>query len=97
MSGPKAPTGQFTLLYFAASMSYTQKEHEFFVAPLPVTKLFDQLEERYVGIQEKVLSSSAVTVNLDYVDVEEEAAKGTDGLVIREGDEVAIIPPVSSG
>lgn len=97
MSSPKAPAGHFTLLYFAASSSYTRKEHDFLPAPLPVDRLFDKLEEMYPGIKEKVLSSSAVTVNLDYVDLEEEAGNGAKGMTISEGDEVAIIPPVSSG
>lgn len=97
MSIPKAPAGHFTLLYFAAATSHTQKELDFLPAPLPLSKLHDEVDKRYPGIKQKVLSTSAVTVNLDYVDVEEETAKGEQGLVIKEGDEVAIIPPVSSG
>jgi molybdopterin converting factor small subunit len=31
------------------------------------------------------------------VDMEEEVGKGQQGLVVQPGDEVAIIPPVSSG
>lgn len=97
MSSPRAPAGHFTLLYFASATSYTRKELDFIAASLPVTDLFVKLEHMYPGIKDKVLSSSAVTVNLDYVDLEEEAGKGAQGLVIQEGDEVAIIPPVSSG
>ncbi len=97
MSSPKAPAGHFTLLYFAASTSYTQKEHDFLPAPLLLSLLNDKLEEKYPGINEKILASSALTVNLDYVDVEEEKAKGEQCLTIQAGDEVAIIPPVSSG
>ncbi|EME46590.1 hypothetical protein DOTSEDRAFT_169282 [Dothistroma septosporum NZE10] len=97
MSGPKAPAEHFTMLYFAASTSYTQRDHDFLPAPLLVTELFDKLDDRYPGIKEKVLLSSAVTVNLDYVDLEEEATKGSRGLRIEPGDEVAVIPPVSSG
>ena len=44
-----------------------------------------------------VLDSCAVTVNLEYVDVEVEGGEEEAGVVINEGDEVAIIPPVSSG
>ncbi|KAI7365065.1 hypothetical protein KC354_g5191 [Hortaea werneckii] len=97
MSAPKAPQGQFTLLYFASATSYTRKQHDFLPAPLPILKLHDKLEKLYPGIVEKVLRSCAITVNLDYVDLEEEASKGEKGLVIQPGDEVAIIPPVSSG
>lgn len=97
MSTPKAPPGHFTLLYFAAASSFTRKQHDFLSAPLPLSKLYDVLEEKYPGVKEKVLVSSALTVNLDYVDVEEEVAKGEEGLTVQEGDEVAVIPPVSSG
>ena len=97
MSAPKAPQGQFTLLYFASATSYTRKQHDFLPAPLPIHELHDKLEKLYPGMVEKVLRSCAVTVNLDYVDLEEEASKGEKGLVIQPGDEVAIIPPVSSG
>ena len=44
-----------------------------------------------------VLDSCAVTVNLEYVDVKEDNDKEKVGVEIKEGDEVAIIPPVSSG
>lgn len=64
---------------------------------MPVAHLFAALEEIYPGIKHKVLESSAVTVNLDYIDVEEEAGKADSGMTIKAGDEVAIIPPVSSG
>lgn len=97
MSSPKAPKGSFTLLYFAAATSYTRKEHDFFPAPMPVSKLFAAVEEKHPGITHKVLESSALTVNLEYVDVEEETTKGDAGMAINDGDEVAIIPPVSSG
>jgi len=94
MSAPKAPTGHFTILYFASASSYTRKQREYLPAPLPLDQLFATLDEHYAGIKEKVLSSCAVTVNLDYVDVEEDGSKG---VMVKEGDEVAIIPPVSSG
>lgn len=81
------------------------KDSEFFKAPLPLSDLFAMLEERYPGIKQRVLRSCAVTVNLEYVDVEmnghsigdHEQAGGVKGLVIQAGNEVAIIPPVSSG
>jgi molybdopterin converting factor small subunit len=97
MSAPKPPPGHFTILYFAAATSFTKKQHESLPAPLPLAQLYDVLEQRYPGMKEKVLSSCAVTVNLDYMGVEEEAGKGEAGLVVNDGDEVAIIPPVSSG
>lgn len=96
---PKPPGGHFNLLYFASANTFTGKEVEPLPAPLPLRKLFATLEERYAGIRAKVLESCLVTINLDYVDVPE--GNNEDGAddepVIKEGDEVAIIPPVSSG
>ncbi|RYP05450.1 hypothetical protein DL764_003799 [Monosporascus ibericus] len=89
---PKPPKGHFNILYFASAGSFTSKEFETLPAPLPLSKLFDTLEERYKGIKDRLLSSCLVTVNLEYVDIPE-----SDQSVIKEGDEVAIIPPVSSG
>ena len=85
--------GHFNTLYFASASSFTGKEVEALPAPLPLGKLFEELESRYPGIKAKILESCMVTINLDYVDL---SAQG-DGSVIKEGDEVAIIPPVSSG
>ena len=101
MSG-KTPAGHFRLLYFASAASYTRKSSDDFPAPLSIADLFELLEKKYPGIEKAVLSSSAITVNLDYVDVEEEQQAATTSeeskpMVIQEGDEVAIIPPVSSG
>lgn len=94
MSIPKPPPAHFTLLYFASAASYTRRSYDFFAAPLPLSQLYDVLEQKYPDIKSKVLSTCALTVNLDYVDVEEEEGGRT---VIEAGDEVAIIPPVSSG
>jgi molybdopterin converting factor small subunit len=96
MSAPRPAAGQFTVLYFASSSSYTHKQHDFFPGPLLLSQVPDVLEKQYPGIKEKILGSCALTVNLDYVDLEE-GAKGEQGLVVQPGDEVAVIPPVSSG
>lgn len=48
-------------------------------------------------MKDKVLDSAALTVNLEYVDLDEEAAKSEGPLAIQENDEVGVIPPVSSG
>lgn len=97
MSAPKAPAGQFTVLYFASSSSYTHKQYDFFTGPILLSQMPDVLEKQYPGIKDKVLGSCALTVNLDYVDLDEESGKGEQGLTVQPGDEVAIIPPVSSG
>ncbi|KAF2488281.1 Molybdopterin synthase sulfur carrier subunit [Lophium mytilinum] len=96
MASNRPPPGHFELLYFAAASDFAGRNTENIPAPIVATDLFGVLEQRYPGITEKVLSSCAVTVNLQYVDLEGEDAADKD-LIIQEGDEVAIIPPVSSG
>lgn len=90
------PRGYFTILYFASASSHTSKDSEFLPAPLALSTLFDTLEERYPGIKAKVLDSSLVTVNLEYIDIPE-VTTNTEDTILKDGDEVAIIPPVSSG
>ncbi|KAH8891914.1 ribosomal protein s28e [Thozetella sp. PMI_491] len=94
---PKPAQGHFKILYFAAASSLTGKKDEALPAPLPLARLFQTLEERYSGITAEVLSNSLVTINLDYVDISADENAGDEGVMIQEGDEVAIIPPVSSG
>lgn len=95
MSSTRAPSGHFKVLYFATASAFAAKNHEFIPAPLPLGQLFDALEERHAGIRISILESSMVTLNLEYVDVPSGGKKSN--VVIREGDEVGIIPPVSSG
>ena len=92
----KPTPSQFVLLYFASAASYTGKDSETIEAPLPLSGLFEYLEEKYNGINKRVLESCLVTVNLQYVDLPENG-KDSDNFIIQAGDEVAIIPPVSSG
>ena len=90
--------GSFTLLYFASASTHTQRESETFPAPQPLGELYALLESRYPGIKEKVLGSCALTINLEYIDIDDNGAlNGGQQIVIQPGDEVAIIPPVSSG
>ncbi|KAJ2979372.1 hypothetical protein NUW58_g7216 [Xylaria curta] len=92
---PKPPQGHFNVLYFASASSFTSKEYDTFPAPLSISKLFDALEEKHSGIKDKILSSCLVTVNLNYVDVPstDDEIVLEQAVVIKEGDEVAIIPP----
>ncbi|OAX80588.1 hypothetical protein ACJ72_05077 [Emergomyces africanus] len=96
----------FQIHYFSTASAYTRKQTESLPAPLPLPKLFDLLESRYPGIKEKVLVSCAVSVGLEYVDVDvdvrnvdgkKEDVDPADVRVIGPGEEVGIIPPVSSG
>jgi molybdopterin converting factor small subunit len=96
MSPPTEASGAFTILYFAAAATFTGKTSEQLPAPLRVRDLFAKINDSYPGIQEKVLSSCALTVNLEYIDLEDDDATSAEQ-EIKAGDEVAIIPPVSSG
>jgi len=96
MASSKAPAGHFTILYFAAASTFTGKTTEHLPAPIRVRDLFARLNDTYPGIEDKVLSSCALTVNLEYVDMDNDDVSGTDK-EIKAGDEVAVIPPVSSG
>ena len=103
--GEEEGGGEFTLLLFAAAQSYTDLDTLTLPAPMTLKELFDELERRYTGMKRKVLRSAAVTVNLEYVEFEVDddgnmvgdRASGGEGVVIKKGDEVGIIPPVSSG
>ena len=92
----KPPPGHYTILYFASASSYTSKDFEHLPAPLPLSRLLQTLEDKYGGMKARVLDSCLVTVNLEYVDIPDADGSG-DEIMINEGDEVAIIPPVSSG
>lgn len=104
---PTKTAQTFTILYFAMANSYTNLASETLPAPMAFNRLFATLESRHPGFTDKVLKSCAVTVNLEYVDTEESAGSSAEqsenaaiasqGLVIQAGDEVGIIPPVSSG
>lgn len=85
-------TNTFTLLYFASAATMTKVSSEDFPAPMSASELYQRLEERYPGIKNKVLCSSALTINMDYINLDT-----SDEILLKQGDEVAIIPPVSSG
>ena len=97
----KASPGHFRLLYFASAAAFTRKSSDDFPAPLPIKDLFGLVERKYPGMTSSILSSCAVTLNLEYIDIEDDQntsiAGTTSPVLINEGDEVAIIPPVSSG
>ncbi|OBR15275.1 Molybdopterin synthase sulfur carrier subunit [Colletotrichum higginsianum IMI 349063] len=92
---PRPPKDHFNVLFFASAGSFTCTPHEAIPGPLSLKKLFEVLEERYIGIKERILDSSLVTVNLEYVDIP--GPDDGDGPIIQAGDEVAIIPPWGLG
>lgn len=85
----------FRVLYFATASQHTKRSDELFPAPMTLAQLLDELETRYKGITQKVLRRCMITVNLEYVDCETEEQR--EGVVLRGGDEVGILPPVSAG
>jgi molybdopterin synthase sulfur carrier subunit len=100
--------GQCTILFFAAASTYTAQESTTLRAGVTLRQLLSDLEARYPGFTAKIVSGSAITVNLEYVEFDadqlskEDAASENDtqeglGMIIQPGDEVGIIPPVSSG
>lgn len=93
----EASLGHFMVLYFAAASTFTHRSSQEFTAPLKLSELFDLLEELYPGMRKSVLSTSALTINLEYIDLEDVSAGMAPDPTINEGDEIAIIPPVSSG
>lgn len=83
----------FTVLYFATAAAYTKRDSETFEGPCSIAQFLTLLEKRYPGITASVLDSCALSVDLQYVDKDND-----DGdQAIKDGSEVAIIPPVSSG
>ena len=89
------PANHFTLLYWGPATSFTREGRDYIKAPLKVTELFSVLESMYPGMKHTLLDSCAVSVNGEYADLNPVEGEGT--LMLKEGDEVAIIPPVSAG
>ena len=86
------------MLYFASAKDATGLSSEDIPVPdtdsasasMTIPQLFQTLEERHTKLKaKKILSSVAVAVNAEYVEV--------NAGQIKAGDEVAIIPPVSGG
>ena len=83
------------MLYFASAKDAAGLTSEDVSLPdtsdtISIAELFETLETKHPKLkQKKILTSVAVAVNLEYVDL-------SDGKV-KAGDEVAIIPPVSGG
>lgn len=99
-------SGKLTLLLFASASTFAGGlETLTLPAPTTLREVFTALETRFPGMTKRVLAGAAVTVNLEYVDFEiEELERRGEGesregldMPLNPGDEVGIIPPVSSG
>ena len=89
----------FTLLLFASAQSYCDNTDSMQLqAPMTLKGALEELERKFPGFGEKILKSSQIAVNLDYVDWtwDQREIKGA-AVTIRPGDEVGIVPPVSAG
>jgi molybdopterin converting factor small subunit len=95
-----------TVLYFAALTDFSKtKSHQLSLPPLSadasahgvsITNFKKLLLEQYGELLDNercraVLDTCAVAVNLSYVDWSDE------DFIVKPGDEVALIPPVSGG
>ena len=99
-ASPDSTQGHFTVLYFASAASFTRRDRDLFPAPMTIDHLCKALEKSYPGITKAILQSSAMTLNLEYINTDAELFNedmANTATLIREADEVAIIPPVSSG
>jgi molybdopterin converting factor subunit 1 len=80
-----------SVLYFARSREVTGQSEESLELPAGATtrQLAARLTERHPGLA-SVLRACVFAVNQEYVRLE-------DGVELKEGDEVAVIPPLSGG
>ncbi|KAI9315784.1 hypothetical protein DFJ73DRAFT_632233 [Zopfochytrium polystomum] len=66
---------------------------------VPLSHLLQFITARHPDLS-SILATAMIAINLEYVDREhlwDENGYRTDGVVVKDGDEVAVIPPVSGG
>ncbi len=75
-------------MYFGVSRDQTDKDEENLVVTdhLTAGEMKEKLRNMYPGLED--IQSFALAVNESYAD---------DNLVLKEGDTIAVIPPVSGG
>ncbi|RIB20937.1 hypothetical protein C2G38_2244248 [Gigaspora rosea] len=86
---------EFTILYFASARDAVNISSEIISFPstsssLSLQDLTNLLKNRHENLG-KVLENSMFAINMQYVDKDDES------IMVKPGDEVAIIPPVSGG
>ncbi|ORX75109.1 molybdopterin synthase, small subunit CNX7 [Basidiobolus meristosporus CBS 931.73] len=82
------------LLYFASAQDAAQVQEETLLLtelPTPnVASLIAWMTEKYPGMGKLFSSNTMLAVNMEYVELDSQVA-------LKDGDEVAVIPPVSGG
>ena len=83
-------TVRITVLYFAAVKELCQKSEEvFFVSEgTDTTQLLTSITEKYPSLQ-PIIPAIILSLNLEFV--------GDLPKILHDGDEVALIPPISGG
>lgn len=76
----------FQVLFFASASTFTGVDAITFAAPSTMRQVFAALEREYPGFTEMVLKSAAVTVNLEYVDVDLAALDAGKDLGVGDGN-----------
>jgi len=85
---------EFTILYYASARDATNVSSE--KIPLPSQSTFMSLKDLTILLKERhkklapILDTSIYAINMEYVECDET-------ILVKEGDEVAVIPPVSGG
>ncbi|CAG8593447.1 2406_t:CDS:2 [Funneliformis caledonium] len=85
---------EFTILYYATARDATKMSSE--KIPLPSQSPFMSLKDLTMLLKERhkklapILEYSLYAINMEYVENDQ-------AILVKEGDEVAVIPPVSGG
>ncbi|ONH66597.1 Molybdopterin synthase sulfur carrier subunit [Cyberlindnera fabianii] len=79
--------------YYGPSADFTTKTEEKLTSIKTISALVQHFETEYsVNFADYVRNNCGICVNLEYIDLNEDSE-----MTLSEEDEVAIIPPVSSG
>lgn len=88
-----APSMTFTVLYFAGAKDIAGVESETMYSPsttLPISEFPNLLLAKHPKLS-SILPTCMLSINLEYID------KTDADISIKQGDQVAVIPPVSGG
>ncbi len=83
-----------TIEYFGPSKDFTSKESEKLDSITTLKDLYNHFVENYsVEFQKYVEENCGITLNYEYI----EERNHPEEIQFEQGDEICIIPPVSSG